>query len=116
MKKAIRLGLLSAITAFAVSIIPMSSAVADQTLQQEEKQQKKQPFNGKVDAIDPTVQTLTVGGKVIYISAKTQISRGGQSIQLTDIKVGDDVHGQTQMTFDGKTEALTVKVGAPEKK
>jgi hypothetical protein len=116
MKKTIILGLLSAATVVAVSLAPLPSALADQTLQQEEKQQKKQPFNGKVDAVDPTVQTLTVGGKVIYISAKTQISRGGQSIQLTDIKVGEDVHGQTQMTFDGKTEALTVKVGPPEQK
>jgi hypothetical protein len=116
MKKTFILGLLSLATVVALSMAPLSRAFADQTLQQEEKQQKKQPFHGKVDALDPTVQTLTVGGKVIYISAKTQLSRGGQSIQLTDIKVGDDVHGQTQMTFDGKTEALTVKVGPPEQK
>jgi len=104
----------AAMAIIAVTSLPVSSTAGP--LQQEEKQQKKQPYHGKVDAVDPTVQTLTVGGKVIYISAKTQMSRGGQSIQLTDIKVGDEVHGQTQMTFDGKIEALTVKVGAPEQK
>ena len=115
-KKAILLSLLSAATVVTVSIAPIPGALSVQASPQEEKQQKKQPFHGKVDALDPTVQTLTVGGKVIYVSAKTQISRGGQSIQLTDIKVDDEVHGQTQMTFDGKTEALSVKVGPPEKK
>lgn len=116
MKKTILLGMLSAATIVAVCFTPVSRAIAGPVAQQEEKQPKKQPFHGKVDALDPTVQTITVSGKVIYISAKTQMSRGGQTIQLTDIKVGDDVHGQTQMTFDGKTEALTIKVGPPEQK
>lgn len=100
----------------AITATPALALTPDSQQPQEEKGPKKQPFNGKVEAMDPTVQSLTVGGKVIYISSQTKLTKGGQAIALTDIKVGDQVHGQAQTTFDGKTEALTVKVGPAEKK
>jgi len=74
----------------------------------------KQPFRGKVEALDASASTLTVGGKVIYVAADTKITKTGKTITLGDIAVGDDVHGMTRQTFDGKTEALTVNVG-PQK-
>jgi hypothetical protein len=74
----------------------------------------KQPFRGKVEALDASLSTFTVGGKVIYVAPDTKITKAGKTITLGDIAVGDEVHGMTRQTFDGKTEALTVTV-APQK-
>ena len=83
---------------------------------EEEKPEKaKKPFDGKVEAVDATQKTMTVGGNVIYISAATKLTKNDKAITLADIAVGDEVHGTTHQTYDGKTEALTVKVGPKPK-
>ena len=79
--------------------------------QEEDKQQKRQPVHGKVNAVDPTAQTITVDGKVIWISSQTKLTKSGQAITVAQVKIGEDVHGMTRQTLDGKTEALTLKVG-----
>jgi len=61
--------------------------------------------------MDATARTLRVDGKMIYTTDSTKITKAGKSIKLAEIVVGDEVHGTTKQTFDGKTEALTVKVG-----
>ena len=71
----------------------------------------KQPFRGKIEALDASLSTFTVGGKVIYVAADTKMMKTGKAITIADLAVGDDVHGMTRQTFDGKTEAVTVNVG-----
>ena len=74
----------------------------------------KQPFRGKVESLDASLSTFTVSGKVIYVAADTKLMKTGKVITLGDIAVGDEVHGMTRQTFDGKTEAIAVNVG-PQK-
>jgi ribosomal protein S1 len=79
--------------------------------QEEDKRQKRKPVHGKVEAVDPTAQTITVDGKVIQISSQTRLTKAGQTITVAQVKIGEDVQGTTRETLDGKTEALTLKVG-----
>ena len=99
----------------ALGMAPMSALAGPATGAQEEKPQKSKPFDGKVEAVDATQKTMTVGGNVIYISAVTKLTKNDKAITLGDIAVGDEVHGTTHQTYDAKTEALTVKVGPKPK-
>lgn len=94
-------------------VTPAFVAADDQPPGLQEKA-AKQPFRGKVESLDASLSTLTVSGKVIYVAADTKITKTGKVITLGDIAVGDEVHGMTRQTFDGKTEAITVNVG-PQK-
>lgn len=80
-----------------------------------DKPDKEAHFQGKVDAVDANANTLTVGGKVIYASANTKITKDNKAIKLAQVQSGDEVSGTGHQTFDGKTEADTVIVGAKEK-
>jgi hypothetical protein len=82
---------------------------------QEKADKAQQPFHGKVDSVDTSAKTLTVDGKLIYIADTTKLTKAGKAIMLSDVQSGDQVNGTTRQTFDGKTEAITVKVGPPEK-
>ena len=100
----------------ALGMTPMPALAGPATGAQEEKPEKGQkPFEGKVEAIDSAAKTFTVAGKLVYTSDTTKFSKDGKAIKLSDIAVGDEVHGTTHQTYDGKTEALTVKVGKKEK-
>ena len=81
----------------------------------QEKPEKSDRLQGKVEAVDTTAKTLTVGGKAIYVIDSTKITKDGKAITLGQITVGEQVHGTTRQTFDGKTEAITLKVGTQEK-
>jgi len=85
--------------------------VAQQEKVPQEKPNQEQTFKGKVEAVDPSAKTLTVGGQLIYLTDATKISKDGRAIMLTDVRVDDQVHGTSRLTFDGKTEAITVMVG-----
>jgi hypothetical protein len=74
-----------------------------------------QTFHGNVDAVDTAAKTLTVGGQVIYVAESTKISKQGKMIQLSEIQAGERVNGTARMTFDGKTEALTILVASANK-
>jgi hypothetical protein len=78
---------------------------------QQKPEKESQKFKGKVDSVDATAKTLTVDGKLIYMSDTTKITKSGKAIKLAQIMAGDEVHGTTKQTFDGKAEALIVKVG-----
>jgi len=100
----------------ALGMTPMLALAGPATTGEEEKPEKAQkPFDGKVEAIDIAAKTFTVGGNLVYTSDKTKMTKGGKAIKLSEIAVGDEVHGTTHQTYDGKTEALTVKVGPKEK-
>jgi hypothetical protein len=98
---------------------PTITAQAQQPRPQQEKPEKDKSFHGKVDAVDSAAKTLTVGGTLIYVSDNTKITKKGKAIMLSEIMAGDQVHGTTRQTFDGKTEAVSVTVGdrsEPEQK
>ena len=100
----------------ALGTTPMPALAGPAAGAEEEKPEKaKKPFEGKVEAVDATQKTLTVGGNVLYISATTKLTKNDKAITLGDIAVGEEVHGTTHQTYDGKTEALTVKVGPKPK-
>ena len=71
---------------------------------------KATPFRGKVEAVDPTAQTVTVAGKLIHITASTNLTKIGKPITLGDIAVGDEVHGMTRTSDEGKNEAAMLVV------
>jgi len=113
-KPTIGLMTLTAIAALSLTTIT-ASAQAPQPEPPTQPGKAVQTFHGTVDAVDTTAKTLTVAGKVIYIADTTRITKQGQAIQLSEIAASDVVHGTAHMTFDGKTEALSVMVG-PQKK
>jgi hypothetical protein len=76
----------------------------------QEKQEKGDPFNGKVEAVDAKAKTLTVGGVAILVTDTTKLTKKGKPITLADIKVGDHVIGKSSKNADGKAEALLVMV------
>jgi hypothetical protein len=97
----------------------MASPVAAQVEQPGVRQDTPglgQTFAGKIEAVDTGEKTLTVGGKQIYVVDSTRLMRADKPITLGDLKVGEDVHGTSRQTFDGKTQAITVMAGVPEKK
>jgi hypothetical protein len=100
----------------ALGMTPMLALAGPATGQQQEKPEKTKAFNGKVEAIDASAKTLTVGGNAIYIADATKLTKNDKAITLNQIVVGDEVHGTARQTFDGKTEAITVKVGPMKEK
>jgi hypothetical protein len=72
-------------------------------------------FHGKVTAVDTTAMTLTVGTNTINITSKTKILKDGKLAALTDIAVGDMVHGAYKKA-DGKMDATVIHVGQMKKK
>jgi len=100
----------------ALGMTPMPALAGPAAAAEQEKAEKaKKTYDGKVEAVDATQKTMTVGGNVLYISATTKLTKNDKAITLGDIAVGDEVHGTTHQTYDGKTEALTVKVGPKTK-
>jgi hypothetical protein len=103
----------------AIAAVGLTPAQADQnaapTLTQEKPDKETQKFQGKVDSVDTAAKTLTVDGKLIYTTDATKLTKAGKTIKLDQIMAGDEVNGTTRQTFDGKTEAVMVKVGKEDK-
>jgi len=114
MNKRIMIGLLG--LSVVATPVWMATSVAAPVDQPVPLQEKSPAFHGKVEAVDTTANTLTVDGKVINITASSKLTKAEKAITLGDIKVGDSVHGTTKQTAEGRTEALTVRVGPPEAK
>jgi hypothetical protein len=77
------------------------------------KKHKFTPFHGKVDAVDASAQTLTVGTLTITITSKTKISNTatGEPAVLSDITAGEFVSGAYKKAKDGTLEASTIHIG-----
>jgi len=75
-----------------------------------DKEQAEQPFQGKVEAVDATARTLTVSGKVISVTPETKIKKGANSINLSDVKVGDSASGMARQGFNGKIDAVSMSI------
>src|SRR5262249_7951191 len=118
--KRTKIGLVILGAALALGVAtPTVTVHAQQPRPQQEKPEKDKAFNGKVEAVDSAAKTLTVGGSLIYVADTTKITKQGKAIMLSEVMVGDAVHGTTRQTFDGKTEAVSITVGtraAPEQK
>jgi hypothetical protein len=111
MKKArIGLALLGAIALTGLTPMLVIERVSA-TAPGEHQDKDAQKFHGKVEAVDAAAKTLTVGGKLIYTTDTTLITKEGKAIKLDKINVGDEVHGTTRQNSEGKVEALTVTVG-----
>jgi hypothetical protein len=98
----------------ALGLVTPSISTADEKPPGIQEKAARQPFKGKVEAMDASASTFTVGGKIIYVAPDTKLTRAGKTIALSDLAVGDEVHGTTRQTFDGKTEAVSV-IAAPQK-
>ena len=75
-----------------------------------DKEQAEQSFQGKVEAVDSTARTLTVGGKVVSVTSETKIKKGSNSINLSDVKVGDAASGMARHGFNGKIDAVSISI------
>ena len=114
--KRTKVGLVITGVILAIGLTTATVAAPDQEGNQpSEKIEKGQPFNGKIEAVDTTVKTFTVGTSMYYVTDATKLTKEGKAIKLADLKVGQEVHGTSRVTFDGKTEAITLKVGAKDK-
>jgi len=115
--KIVKTGLVMLATIAVAGLLMPTFAVADQAPNAllQDAPGKAQPFHGKVEAVDTAAKTFTVDGKLIYIADTTKLSSEGKAITLGDIKNGDEVSGTTRQTFDGKTEAVMVKVTQEKK-
>ena len=92
-------------------ITPALADAASQPDLLQEKAEKGEPFNGKVEAVNAEAKTLTVGGAAILVTDATKLTKLGKPITLADIKVGDHVHGKTSKNAEGKAEAINIAVG-----
>jgi hypothetical protein len=77
------------------------------------KKHKFTPFHGKVDAVDASAQTLTVGTLTITVSEKTKISKTatGDPAVFSDITVGEYISGAYKKSKDGTMQATTIHIG-----
>ena len=77
------------------------------------KKHKVTPFHGKVDAVDASAQTLTVGTLTITVSEKTKISKTatGDPAMFSDITVGEYISGAYKKSKDGTMQATTIHIG-----
>lgn len=77
------------------------------------------PFVGIVASIDKTNQSLTLEGpkkQVVYITAKTKISKQKQPATFDGITVGARVSGSRVETKPGHWDATTLSISVAEKK
>ncbi|HLX94925.1 MAG TPA: hypothetical protein VKU37_04200 [Verrucomicrobiae bacterium] len=70
------------------------------------------PFHGKLNAVDASAKTLTVGNRTFQVTADTKIFSNGEPAALSDGVVGEPVRGAYKKTEAGLLEAVTVHFGA----
>jgi len=81
---------------------------------------KGMPFNGKINAVNKTANTINIGQekkRTICITAQTKIMKDGKAATLADATVGEMAGGFARENADGKLEAVSLRIGAkPEAK
>jgi hypothetical protein len=74
------------------------------------------PFKGIIAAVDDKAKTFTIAGKensrVLKITDKTIITKGGQPATMKDVVANEEVRGSCYKMADGSMEAKIVKLGA----
>lgn len=73
------------------------------------------PVRGKLKAVDPQNQTVTLAGsekdRVFQVTTQTELSRHGQPATLADAVVGENVGGLVERQTDGRIVALKLRFG-----
>ncbi len=86
-------------------------AAATETKPAKQKNADATPFKGKVKAVDTAGSTITVGENKITVTADTKISKDGKKAKLSEIAVGDAVHGSYKKDAKGNLNALSLREG-----
>jgi hypothetical protein len=72
-------------------------------------------FKGMIAAVDDKAKTFTIAGKensrVLKITEKTVITKGGQPATMKDVVANEEVRGSYYKMTDGSMEAKNVKLG-----
>jgi hypothetical protein len=73
------------------------------------------PFKGMISSVDDKAKTFTIAGKensrVLKITEKTIITRGGQPATMKEVVANEEVRGSYYKMPDGSMEAKMVKLG-----
>src|SRR5919109_3835877 len=73
------------------------------------------PFKGMIASVDDKAKTFTIAGKdssrVLKISDKTIITKGGQPATMKEVVANAEVRGSYYKMPDGSMEAKLVKLG-----
>jgi hypothetical protein len=109
--------LVAALSLLAAPTLPAQST--NQAKPAEKTEAKKpgpHPIRGKLNGIDKTARTISIGKSTYRITAETRIQKGGKPASLDDAVVGDQVGGYVKPGADGKMVATTLTLGPkPEK-
>src|SRR6476469_7586748 len=72
-------------------------------------------FKGMIASVDDTAKTFTIAGKdtsrVLKITDKTIITKGGQPATMKEVVANEEVRGSYYKMPDGSMEAKMVKLG-----
>jgi hypothetical protein len=110
--------------AAALLVLPAISRAEDETKtnapEHSATDNRRLPFHGNAAAVDDKAMTVTVGSLVLNVTSQTHIYRNLKPAVLSDIKVGDSVHGSYKKDETGKAIASTItasdKSGVHQKK
>jgi hypothetical protein len=73
------------------------------------------PFKGMISSVDDKAKTFTIAGKensrVLKITEKTIITKGGQPATMKEVVANEEVRGSYYKMPDGSMEAKMVKLG-----
>ncbi len=113
-KNLLKLIVICALAACGTEIIFPAQAEDKPAASSEVKKERAIPFNGKINEIDKTAKTISIGKekkRTIHITAKTRIMKAGKTATLEDAAVGADVGGTYRESADGKLEAVSLRIG-----
>src|SRR6476660_42479 len=73
------------------------------------------PFKGMISSVDDKAKTFTITGKensrVLKITEKTIITKGGQPATMKEVVANEEVRGSYYKMPDGSMEAKVLKLG-----
>ncbi len=76
------------------------------------KKPRALPLRGKLEAVDNTAKTITIGKTVVNVTSDTKISKNGKPATLSDAAVGDEAAVSYRKDADGKYNAVSIRIGA----
>jgi hypothetical protein len=78
---------------------------------------KGKTVQGKVASVDADAKTITLEGstkRVITVTSKTKITKGGEPATFEDITVGTMVYARERMDADQNWVVSTLRIGPPK--
>ncbi len=70
------------------------------------------PYRGKIESVDESAKTFTVGKHTIKVTDETKITKNDAAATMSDIVAEEQVRGSYWKKDDGSLEAKSVKLGA----